>query len=74
MVKISQRFWTFILVFHCCLLVSSPKICFIIGAWIGGNDIETEGNWLWGYPDGEVMTYYNWGWQQPNNNIWYGEG
>ena len=37
--------------------------------WTGGNDIESEGNWVWGYPNGQTMAeYVNWYENEPNKN------
>ena len=33
--------------------------------WIGGNDIDTEGSWVW--IDGSAWNYTNWGSGEPNN-------
>ena len=47
--------------------VSDPQQ---IGYWCAGNDLEVEGQWAWGYPEGERMRYTNWFPGEPNN-IWY---
>ena len=33
--------------------------------WVGGNDLTTEGNWM--FPDGGSMTYTNWAPNEPND-------
>jgi len=34
--------------------------------WIGGNDIENDGTWVWN--DGTPWSYENWGMNEPNNH------
>jgi serine/threonine protein kinase len=36
------------------------------GAWLGGNDLEKEGRWVWS--DGSVINYSNWDQKQPNDS------
>ena len=35
------------------------------GIWIGLNDIQSEGQWVWS--SGELVSYTNWGGSEPNN-------
>ena len=35
-------------------------------AWLGANDIQSEGNFVW-ESSGVPMTYSNWGINEPNN-------
>ncbi|XP_022783051.1 uncharacterized protein LOC111323875 [Stylophora pistillata] len=49
--------------------ISDPKFEVIDGVWIGGNDITTEGTFLW--PNGNHVTYTNWAVSQPDNSYGY---
>ncbi|RMX47972.1 hypothetical protein pdam_00005316 [Pocillopora damicornis] len=48
---------------------NDPKFEIIDGVWIGGNDITTEGTFLW--PSGIHVTYTNWAVSQPDNSYGY---
>jgi hypothetical protein len=45
----------------------TPKTNFL---WIGINDLEKEGNFVW--ISGEKSAYFNWALSEPNNNIQQG--
>ena len=41
-------------------------------AWLGGNDRDNEGTWIWA-ATGEAFTYINWASGEPNDSGWWGE-
>ena len=41
------------------------------GYWLGGNDVATEGTFVW--ENGEKFSYSNWGAYQPSNNNRFGQ-
>jgi hypothetical protein len=43
-----------------------PKQSGYEGFWLGANDIQTEGKFVWG-ATGKPITYSNWDWGQPDN-------
>ena len=67
-------------ILHCvCCCVLHPlliNVCSLVtldgvstSFWTGGNDIESEGNWVWGYPNGKTIAdYVNWYENEPNKN------
>ena len=44
----------------------SNVVCFLGGYWIGGHDIEVEGQFKW-VNSGNELVYTNWGRNQPGN-------
>ena len=55
------------IVFYVRLLNLDPQT---IGYWTSGNDLDTEGHWVWGLTEGNGMTHIDWFPGEPNN-VWY---
>ena len=47
------------------MLCSDFQALYADGAWLGGNDIDVEGEWRW-VTSGDLVTWTTWGDTEPN--------